>query len=799
MVALFPKTARQSLLGFVLWLCATSVAGASEHPNIVFILADDVGWGDIRSNNPNGKVSLPTIERLAREGIRFTDAHTSAAKCAPSRSSIISGNYQWRGRFESGTWDYKGGSQLLPGQETLGDLLKRAGYATAIVGKYQLGADFYGLNSNDFASAESADTSVDFARAMVDGPNDKGFDYSFVAMRGIQGAPYAFFENGLLYGDSSSLINWRVGDYGDTQIPLSGIGLPSWVTRDVGPTLLSKSIEFIESQKLAQASEPVSRPFFLYLNTEAVHGPHKPPVAINDRLILGTSGLGARADMLVELDVVVDNILRKLEQLGLMQDTLVIFSSDNGGVKLTSEARSGHQTSGGFRGDKGTVYEGGHRVPFILKWGPQAFGSSPLPQGSVSNALVGIQDLYATLAEMTGVPVTPDQGRDSFSLLPILMGQTGATRDHMVHEADTPEDNASGGGISGRHFAYRSGSWKLVFNSAKVPIELYNLAVDPFETTNLRSQPAQSDRVDAMKFGLDKAMSSDRTAPPVGTTLVSVPDVSGLSQALAEESIVGANLTVGAVSEQGSPAVPVGHVITQDPVGGALATVGAPVNLVVSTGVSSIPDYSLSPTTVVFGSQLLNLTSSTQVITLSNGGGSTLTITSIGLSGPNAAEYSQIHTCASTLPSDGECKISVNFKPISAGTKSALLTVVAADGAGTKYVNLSGTGVKAGLSVSPSSLSFGNVARGSTSAAKTVAITNTGILVLPIPSIVIAGSNPGQFKQTSNCTAQVPAGGVCTVTVTFKPTSKGSKTARLRITVGGGADTKSVALSGNGT
>ena len=182
------------------------LTAAAQRPNILYVLTDDVGLGDIRSYNPDGKVTLPTIERLAQEGIRFTDAHTSTAKCAPSRYSIITGNYQWRGRKSWGQWNFKGGSQILAGQQTLGDLLKRAGYATAFIGKYHLGAEFYERNSNEFVTQGSSESRIDFARPMVDGPGDHGFDHSYVALRGIQDDPYAFFSDGLLDGSVDDLI-----------------------------------------------------------------------------------------------------------------------------------------------------------------------------------------------------------------------------------------------------------------------------------------------------------------------------------------------------------------------------------------------------------------------------------------------------------------------------------------------------------------------------------------------------------------------------------------------------------------
>jgi len=297
------RTINRLLLCIAIVLVAGSpqFAAAQNQPNILFVLTDDVGWGDVRTYNPESQVSLPTIEALAAEGMHFTDAHTSAAKCAPSRYSIVSGNYQWRGKNNWGQWNYKGGSQILPGQMTLGHILQQAGYRTAFIGKHHLGGEFFLKNSNNFVSGAALDSDVDFARPFQNGLLATGFDYSFVALRGIQDSPYAFFENDNLFGNANNLISWAQGDYGDTEIPKDGIGLPDWNTREVGPALLEKAVEFIDTHDQTNMAAGTSEPFFLYYNTQAVHGPLKPPFTLRGTPILGTTGISDKTDLLREV------------------------------------------------------------------------------------------------------------------------------------------------------------------------------------------------------------------------------------------------------------------------------------------------------------------------------------------------------------------------------------------------------------------------------------------------------------------------------------------------------------------
>ena len=285
-----------------------------------------------------------------------------------------------------------------------------------------------------------------------------------------------------------------------------------------------------------------------------------------------------------------------------------------------------------------------------------------------------------------------------------------------------------------------------------------------------------------------------------GPATVSVPDVVGLMQAPATTAIANAELVVGTVTQQSSTTVPVGEVISQNPSAGTSVTVGSTVNLVVSSG-PQIASGSVTPTSLAFGNQALNVASPGLAVTIANTGTTVLPISSISLTGNNPGQFSRSTNCPSQLPVGGTCTATVVFKPTSTGAKSANLSVAFGGGATSRTVALSGTGTNnsSSFSVSPTSLAFGNVARGTTSAARTVTITNTSTAVLSITSVSLAGTAPGQYTRTNNCPAQVPAGGTCTVTVRFKPTSTGNKSAILRVTPGGGASAKTVTLSGTGT
>ena len=500
---------RPCMLLLLCILCC-SHAVAADRPNIVFILVDDVGWGEVFPEKPTTQVALPALSSLASQGIRFNDAHTSAAKCAPSRYSILTGNYQWRGLRSWGQWNYKAGSQVLDGQATLATLLKGAGYTSSYIGKSHLGGRFYEKGKNSLLYSND-DARVDFARPMQQGFRWLGFDYSYALLRGIQESPYAYFENDLLVGNPADLITFEKGHYPHSQILKSGPGLPGWNQRDTGPELLNKALSFIDSHT---AGASAASPFFLYYNTQAVHGPNIPPDSISGRNVAGVSGISPRVDMLVEIDAVVEAVTNKLQSLGLLDNTIIIFSSDNGGQRLPNETSLGHDSNAGLRGDKGTIYEGGHRVPLIIKWG-NGFKNSSLAPGSGVDGLVGVQDVFATLAELFAMPVDSDDARDSISFLPLLLGQTDkSSRISMIHEADAPERGALDG-IKGRHFSYRFQDWKLVFNDQHKPVGLYKISDDLFERNNLVRDSRYAGVVQDLVNKFEDEFSSERTSDPV--------------------------------------------------------------------------------------------------------------------------------------------------------------------------------------------------------------------------------------------------------------------------------------------
>jgi arylsulfatase A-like enzyme len=490
---IIPRFLALSLLALPCLLLAAVTATAAPQPNIIFIMGDDIGWGDFQSYNPRGKVPSPNIDRLAREGMRFTDAHAPAALCAPTRYAVATGNYAWRGRLPGGTWGWNAAPQFLAGQKTVGHLLQGAGYRTGLFGKLHFGGEFQPLPSGG----------PDFTKPMKTGPIQWGFSYSYVLLGGHQGPPYMFFENNRVVGDAAKVLQLKAGPLNGGSVPVPGLGLPTWDSRKVGETLVNKVIAFIDGDK--------SKPFYVHLSTDGAHGPYTPPVTLRGTPIKGVTKMTAHTDMVFEVDVVIGKLFEALKARGLLEKTLIVVSSDNGGIP--QERAFGHDAVGGLRGEKSFIFEGGHRVPFVAYW------KGRVPAGTVRNQVIGTHDIVPTFVELAGGKFATDQMLDSVSLVPALLGTHGdsqpvrqtllidsgagrdAFNDKPLPGVDWSEIAKKGAksGSQGMSHALRQGAWKLVFDiQYNKPVALYNLAVDLAEKTNLIASPAQAARVTQM-------------------------------------------------------------------------------------------------------------------------------------------------------------------------------------------------------------------------------------------------------------------------------------------------------------
>lgn len=459
-----------SALAALLMHAAIAADESPALPNVVVILSDDVGWGDPGCYGAT-RVKTPHIDALAAGGLRFTDGHSTASVCTPTRYSVLTGQYSWRVRatgLDQGVAN--GDSPLLISTTatTLPGILKSAGYRTAVIGKWHLG---FGNSAPDYNTELSP------------GPLDIGFDEYFGFPATNDRMPTVFIRNrNVVNLDPADPIRYTYDEAvakrddlrryaaGRNRIGwMSGGKAAWWKDIDIADTFTGEAVAFIERHH--------AKPFFLFFTPHDVH----PPTIPHPRF-KGTSGLGNRADMLHELDWSVGEILKTLEKHGLTQNTLVVFSSDNGATPMDED---GHKPNGHWRGKKSQLWEGGHRVPFIVRWPERV-------KPGVSPALVCLQDLPATIAAVAKTPLTADAAPDSINLLPLLLGESATARDHLVL-------------MSGKgDLAIRRGPWKYIpdlstadgWDSWKNKGHagkrgkpgLYNLEDDPGEERNLQSE-----------------------------------------------------------------------------------------------------------------------------------------------------------------------------------------------------------------------------------------------------------------------------------------------------------------------
>jgi len=444
----------------------------NELPNIVFILADDMGYGDVSCYNENSKIKTPFIDQLAEEGVMFTDAHTSSSVCTPTRYGILTGRYNWRSSLKRGV--LSGYSKALIQQEriTVGEFLQDAGYKTAYLGKWHLGWDWSMIEEDEKSRDNlNAKPNVDFSKPVQNGPKTQGFDYSFGFCGSLDMPPYVWVEN-----DMPTMVPTKTTvNTGDQSWWREGLTSDDFDHGQVLPDITKKTVSFIEENAGNE------QPFFVYMPLPAPHTPILPTDQFK-----GKSGLeNPYGDFVIMVDWVVGQVMNTLEVKGVAENTILVFTCDNGcspQANFEQLDSKGHDPSYVFRGHKADIYEGGHRVPFVVRWPAKV-------QPGISNQLVCTADFFASVADVIGKEIPDNVAEDSFSFLPALEGKNG-DRKSIVHHS-----------INGS-FAYRKGDWKMIFcpgsggwsyprpNADVIDdlpaVQLYNLKNDAAEENNLQ-------------------------------------------------------------------------------------------------------------------------------------------------------------------------------------------------------------------------------------------------------------------------------------------------------------------------
>jgi arylsulfatase A-like enzyme len=497
-----------------LWAPSAPATAASAKPNIIFILADDIGYGDLGCYGAK-LVKTPHCDQLAREGVRFTDAHATGSTCTPTRYAFITGQYAWRNPLGAGILSGEAPLAMDPAKPTTPSVLKQAGYRTGLVGKWHIG-----LGKGD----------LDYNKEIKPGPVELGFDYAFFFPATGDRVPCVFIENHRVVGlDPDDPIRTsyahKIGDeptgkenpellkmkpsYGHNNTIINGISRigwmsggksARWVDELMADTLTKKAVGFIEQNK--------DKPFFLYLATQDIHVPRVPGNAYR-----GKSGCGIRGDVIEEFDGTVGAVLDTLNHLQLADNTLVIVTSDNGGVMDdgyqdgSGSDTSGHRCNGPLRGYKGSLWEGGHREPFLARW------PGHIKPGTTSGELIGLVDMMATFAAVAGVEMPKNGGPDSFNVLSALLGGK-SPRNHLVVQSNGIERQAIRVGtweyIPGTPGA-RAGAAGSGKYSTNADSQLYNLSDDLAEQHNLAGK--EPGKVKEFQALLDKIKADGRSAP----------------------------------------------------------------------------------------------------------------------------------------------------------------------------------------------------------------------------------------------------------------------------------------------
>ncbi len=471
-----------------------SFVEAASRPNIVIIMADDMGYGDVQALNPESRIPTPHLNRLAREGLRFTDAHTPSAVCTPTRYGLLTGRYCWRSRLKRGVLNGYGTPLIEPDRPTFASFLKSHGYRTGIVGKWHLGLDFTRLPASKTEkpakdkkaqpkrSGRSASPALDFTRPILDGPNRRGFEDSLIIPASLDFPPYVYIRN------------TRITESRTVTQP--AIKFPGFLRR--GPRgkdlVMVECLDYLKQQAnqfLQQRARDPETPFLLYFPLTA---PHK-PVLPHPRF-RGKTKLGPYGDFIAQVDDTIGSVLDTLDRTGMADSTLLICTSDNGSFmrrydnagardhvddpSIQGFRKDRHRSNANFRGTKADIWEAGHRVPFFVRW------PGTVKPGTRTAATICLTDVFATVAEVIGRPLPKDGAPDSYSFLGVLAGT-----DKKYQRPPVIHHSAAG------MFAIRDGRWKLVLGNGSggrqaprgrpfaKPFFLADLAADPSETTNL--------------------------------------------------------------------------------------------------------------------------------------------------------------------------------------------------------------------------------------------------------------------------------------------------------------------------
>ena len=448
-------------------------------PNIIVVMADDLGYGDVALLNQASRIPTPHLDRLGREGMRFTDAHSPSAVCTPTRYGLITGRYCWRSRLKRGVLNGFSGPLISTERKTLASVLKDAGYATGIVGKWHLGLGFH--------RSASGDGRIDYSRPVSQTPNANGFDFSHIIPASLDFPPYVYIRNDKV----TALPTETQPKQSFPGFLRQGMRGPDLIMESCLDDLTTEAVKFVREQ-----SRRSDQPFFLYFPLTA---PHK-PVLPHPRF-RGRSGLGPYGDFVMQVDATVGEILAVVDESGIADNTLVIFTSDNGSFMYRYDGEKSeapdhvddgtvqayradrHRSNHIYRGTKADIWEAGHRVPFLVRW------PGKVRPASVSSRTICHTDIFATCAEIVGASVDARTAQDSFSFLGELKQVPGkpptSERPPVIHH--------SGGGM----FAIRSGKWKLVLGNGsggrekprgrpfEKPWQLFDLESDPAESKNV--------------------------------------------------------------------------------------------------------------------------------------------------------------------------------------------------------------------------------------------------------------------------------------------------------------------------